>query len=199
MHHSPKRTAVLDARRIIVAACHQLEVDVDRLRGSERAPEVQRARQLTCYVLRQAGYTLVEIAQLLGRDHSTVLYALRRVDESAALAEQGWELVEGILPFLEDRGEEWPVIQIPDEALPRALLRPLWGRCSLPEMRAVRAYVLGPLLGHERVRPAQAVQGYWVIAMRPEVRQAVETVLEASGYGAHVGVLRHQLARERRS
>jgi hypothetical protein len=148
-------------------------------------------------VLQRAGFTLLEIGGLLGRDHSTVIHAIRQVERSVDLTEQGRELVESILPFLGEAGDDWPDVQVPDEALPRALLRALWGRCNLQEMRAVRAYVLGPILGFERVRPAQAMQGFWVIATQPVVQHAVEAVLEAGGHGAYGGLIRRQVARAR--
>ncbi len=183
------------AQRIIAEACRHLQVAEQRLRSRARDPQTAQARQLVCFLLVQAGYSITEVGHLLARDHSTVVHALTRVERSPSLAEQGRELVECVLPFIGEADDDWTPVRLPVEALSRVLLRALLGLGTVAEVRAVRAYVLGTLLGRERAPAAQAVWGLRLLACRPTMRAAVERALVACGLPAYVGLIPLQMTR----
>jgi chromosomal replication initiator protein len=63
------------------AVCVVLHLSRDDLLSPSRAPDVTRARHLAMYLTRQlTGLSLADIARSFQRDHSTVLHAIRRVD-----------------------------------------------------------------------------------------------------------------------
>ena len=65
------------------AVCAVLHLSVDEMLSTRRTPEIARARQLAMYLSRETtGLTLKSIAAQFDRDHSTVLYAVRRVEQS---------------------------------------------------------------------------------------------------------------------
>jgi chromosomal replication initiator protein len=73
--HAPSVAAIQDA------VCVVLHLSRDDLLSPSRVPEVTRARHLAMYLTRQlTGLSLANIARSFQRDHSTVLHAIRRVD-----------------------------------------------------------------------------------------------------------------------
>ena len=66
------------------AAALDIGVPMAELRGRRRDPRTVRARDLVCARLRAAGLSLPTIGRLVNRDHSTVLYALRKMADPAA-------------------------------------------------------------------------------------------------------------------
>jgi chromosomal replication initiator protein len=72
-----------DVTQIQRIVAKYFDVTVESLRGKRRTSQVALARQVAMYVTKQhTGMTLVEIGKKFGnRDHSTVIYALSRVDE----------------------------------------------------------------------------------------------------------------------
>jgi chromosomal replication initiator protein len=63
------------------AVCAVLHLSPHELLSPSRAPRVTRARHLAMYLTRQlTGLSLAEIARGFRRDHSTVLHAVRRID-----------------------------------------------------------------------------------------------------------------------
>jgi chromosomal replication initiator protein len=72
------------AAAIVDATAREFHVGRDELEARNRRPEVARARQVAMYLLRDlTDHSLPEIGRELGgRNHATVLHALRRVDES---------------------------------------------------------------------------------------------------------------------
>ena len=60
-------------------------VSVASLRKKDRRAVLADARAVVAFLLRERGWTLMEIAGLLERDHSTVHHLIRRVKRS-------WEL-----------------------------------------------------------------------------------------------------------
>ena len=71
-------------KRVIESVAQVFAVEVDDLRGSSRKRMVSRARQLAMSLLRQhTSLSLSKIGQCLGgKDHTTVLYAVRRVNKT---------------------------------------------------------------------------------------------------------------------
>jgi hypothetical protein len=181
--------------RIIALATHYLGVDWDRLLSRRRDQDTVEARQLLCYVLGRAGYTAAGIARLLDRNHSTILHAIRQVEGSDALLDEGQRLATTVLPLAGEDGTGRPLSDIPLRAVSRSLLRALLGRASLRDVRAVRAYVCGTLLGRERVSSSQAAWGLCVLVARPRLRARVEDVLQTCGLPAYCGLIEVQLQR----
>lgn len=72
-----------DITQIQRSVAKHFDVTVESLRGKRRTSQVALARQVAMYIAKQhTGLTLVEIGKRFGnRDHSTVIYALSRVDE----------------------------------------------------------------------------------------------------------------------
>ena len=69
-------------RAIQEAVCAVLHLSPHDLRSTSRTPHVTRARHLAMYLARQlTGLSLAEIARAFDRDHSTVLHAIRRVND----------------------------------------------------------------------------------------------------------------------
>ena len=73
--------------KILEAVAHDGGVDVKDLLGQNRSAKVARPRQIAMYLLRELNETsLPQIGELLGgRDHTTVLYAIRKVAEDEKL------------------------------------------------------------------------------------------------------------------
>lgn len=74
----PRMIAGVEMVRLVGLA---LEVDPAALRSHERHRSLSRARDIAAYVLRErGGFSYPEIGALLGgRDHSSVMAAVRRV------------------------------------------------------------------------------------------------------------------------
>ena len=66
-----------------VAALYSL--DVEDLTGTSRAPRHVTARQVAAYTMRQAGHSFPVIGRALRRDHTTAMYAVRRVERTPPL------------------------------------------------------------------------------------------------------------------
>lgn len=79
---------------IIASAADLYGVDVDEVLSTSRADRATRARQSACWLLRGRGMSLPEIGRALGRDHSTVLYSIRRIDADAGRRALLWKLLD---------------------------------------------------------------------------------------------------------
>jgi len=90
--------------QIIALAADYLGVEWESIHGRRRDQHIVEARHLLCYLLDRAGYTRAAIGRLLGRDHSTIIHAIGRVERSEALADEGWWLVRAVLPFVGEGG-----------------------------------------------------------------------------------------------
>jgi len=66
---------------VVEAAAGYFGVPAEQLLGRSRAPRLALARQVAMYLCRElAGLSLPEVGQAVGgRDHSTVLHAVRKV------------------------------------------------------------------------------------------------------------------------
>ena len=79
-----QRLADSDFLGFVKAAADLYGVLVDNICGDSRDPAVVRARHMTCWLLRERGYTTVRIGEILRRDHSTVIYGSRAIDTDPA-------------------------------------------------------------------------------------------------------------------
>ncbi len=85
------------ANRIIDAVCSYYDVSSQSLGGQGRGKRVTTARHVAMYLLRHdACQPLAQIGRLFGdRDHSTVLYACRKIDrENTAIPQTSADLLE---------------------------------------------------------------------------------------------------------
>jgi hypothetical protein len=76
------------------ACCHP----GDLIGGGTRSPDLRQARQAVCWELVRRGLAAAEVGRLLKLDHTTVLHAVRRVDELVK-AQHLW--MEGLLAALD--------------------------------------------------------------------------------------------------
>ena len=66
--------------RIINEVCHEHGITRDELISPSRVLHLARIRQLAMWRCRQAGVSLPAIGRYFGRDHTTVLHAVRKID-----------------------------------------------------------------------------------------------------------------------
>ncbi len=73
----------VDPQRILDIVCATYNLSLERLLSHDRSRPVALPRQIAMYLLRQeANLSLPQIGELLGgRDHSTVLYAIRKISD----------------------------------------------------------------------------------------------------------------------
>lgn len=60
--------------------CNLLGVTIEEAKGPVRYSEIVRARQIYCYFAREMGYTYQKVASVINRDHATVIYACKVVE-----------------------------------------------------------------------------------------------------------------------
>ena len=70
------------AEAVLEAVAQYFDLTTEALSGKSRAKEIAEARHIAMYLLREDAHQRVtEIARLLGgRDHSTIIYGLRKID-----------------------------------------------------------------------------------------------------------------------
>lgn len=71
----PGRAAVLRAIRDVSA---QSGVPVGAIMGHDRRPRIVAARHLAMRVAHYAGVSFAEIGRVMGRDHTSVMHAVRK-------------------------------------------------------------------------------------------------------------------------
>ena len=68
---------------IISQVCKFYSVDEEKLRGTQKTKGISEARQVAMYLIRKlTNLSLPDIGKEFNRDHSTVLYAIRKVETS---------------------------------------------------------------------------------------------------------------------
>ena len=60
--------------------CNLLGVTVEEAKGTVRYSEIVRARQIYSYFARKMGFTYKKVASVINRDHATVIYACKVVE-----------------------------------------------------------------------------------------------------------------------
>lgn len=63
---------------MVESICERYGVTPDDILGPKRWPRIVRARDALCCSLHGSGMASTDIGRLLGRDHSTVLTAIKR-------------------------------------------------------------------------------------------------------------------------
>lgn len=71
--------------RCFTVACHHFDVTGDALLGRGRDRATVDARHVAMWLMRDGGRPYAEIGRELGVDHSTVIYAVRRVNTDEQL------------------------------------------------------------------------------------------------------------------
>ncbi len=93
----------ISPRRVIEAVATSEGIAVDDLLGQNRSAKIAIPRQLAMYILREfSEISLPQIGELLGgRDHTTVLYAAKKVDEDEKLKKRAEAIWNNLLnqPF----------------------------------------------------------------------------------------------------
>lgn len=73
-------------KHILSLVCQYFQVDEDALRSRSRKKMLSEARRLAAYLLRKhSDLSLMDIGSLIGRDHTTVLHAIQKVEEEIKL------------------------------------------------------------------------------------------------------------------
>ena len=83
--------------RLAAAAARAVGVEVEHVLSSDRHGRVVLARQLAMVCARRRGYSLLEVARAFARNHTTVLYAERRIAERQRTDPTITELLRSIM------------------------------------------------------------------------------------------------------
>lgn len=73
----------MTADQLITTTAYLFQVDRAALLGRSRVARIAEARQALAWALRQSDWTLEAIGELLDRDHTTIIYAIDRIDRKA--------------------------------------------------------------------------------------------------------------------
>lgn len=66
--------------RVIAVSAAHFAVSPGQIASAEKGRDVVKARMVAAWLLRQDGRSYPEIGQALGKDHSTIIHAVKRVD-----------------------------------------------------------------------------------------------------------------------
>lgn len=78
---------------IIGQAADLYGVGLEEVLSDSRDARVVKARQAACWLLRGYGLSFPRIATIVGRDHTTVMYAVRKVDADPSIRGLLWPLL----------------------------------------------------------------------------------------------------------
>jgi chromosomal replication initiator protein len=82
---------------IISQVCKYYNVDESTLRGTLKTKGITEARQMAVYLIRQlTNLSLPDIGNVLNRDHSTILYSIRKVEVAAKSDERMKDTIRDI-------------------------------------------------------------------------------------------------------
>lgn len=92
----------LHADDIINYVCSYYKIKPTQLKGPKRTASLVKARQVAMYLIyKELGVTLVEIGNLLGgRDHTTIIHGVEKIEKLVDNKEQITEDILGITKFL---------------------------------------------------------------------------------------------------
>ncbi|AGY56248.1 chromosomal replication initiator protein DnaA [Gloeobacter kilaueensis] len=101
---SPPRTrGEITDEAILDLVCNEMKVTLEDLRSESRRRDISQARQMCMYLLRKyTDLSLPKIGQALGgKDHTTVLYAIDKIDQSRSRDPEVQRLLNGLCNRLE--------------------------------------------------------------------------------------------------
>ena len=91
---------------IIDEVCAYYNTQPDQVRGQDQTKVVSLARQIAMYLVRRmTSLTLKDIGTEFGRDHATVLYAIKRVEQMVKSQPEIAEIVKDITANIDARYE----------------------------------------------------------------------------------------------
>lgn len=73
----------LDAKNVAVRAMHQTRMSWPELVQKRRTRRISHKRWEAFRIFQDAGYSVLEIGDFFGMDHTSVLYGLRRLGEKS--------------------------------------------------------------------------------------------------------------------
>src|SRR5690606_9856807 len=77
-----QRRQVTSATDVIEAVCEHFNVSEKDLRGRARTRDIAHPRQVAMYLLREeTEISLEEVGRTLGRDHTTVMHGIRKIEK----------------------------------------------------------------------------------------------------------------------
>jgi chromosomal replication initiator protein len=65
---------------VLLVVCKRFDVTLVQLRSTDRTRQFVHARHVAAWLLRQRGLNLSEIGRALGKDHSTISAALKKIE-----------------------------------------------------------------------------------------------------------------------
>ena len=71
--------------RVVAVTAAHFAVSPGQLSSVEKSRDVVRARMVAAWLLRQDGRPYTEIGKVLGKDHTTIMHAVKRVDADEGL------------------------------------------------------------------------------------------------------------------
>ncbi len=82
-------TEILHPDTIVTTICSYYDIKATQLKGAKRDSHLVRPRHICMYLLKETGLTYAEIGNLLGgRDHSTVMHAVEKIEKLASLSDK---------------------------------------------------------------------------------------------------------------
>lgn len=80
-----ERMASVGAETVIGRCAELYGTTITDVLAGDRKRQSANARQASCWLLRRHGLSFPRIGELLDLDHTTVMYACRKIDSSAAI------------------------------------------------------------------------------------------------------------------
>lgn len=71
--------------RVIATAGHHFSVSADDITGPGRSHDIVDARHVAAWLLRESGWSFPQIGEAMGKDHTTVMHGVKRVDKTPEL------------------------------------------------------------------------------------------------------------------
>ncbi|PRQ11111.1 chromosomal replication initiator protein DnaA [Corynebacterium sp. 13CS0277] len=100
---------VITPEMILEATSEYFEFSIDVLRGSGKTRDVVRARQLAMYLCRElTELSLPKIGEAFGKDHSTVIHAVRKIGDSMSEDRTIYDQVQMLTQNIKNRGRAIP-------------------------------------------------------------------------------------------
>lgn len=87
------RTVLVDANMIIECVCRYFGITVEEMMGKSRAKPIAHPRQIAMYLARShTSLSFPDLERIFERDHTTVLYAVRKIKDGLANKESYLEM-----------------------------------------------------------------------------------------------------------
>lgn len=98
--------AIEDEReRVVYCISEYFELTKEQLTSERRFYPIPIARALVCYCLYQIGSTLMSLGGFLNKDHSTIIYNKRRIEQLREIRDKK------VLHYIEDITNKYPCME----------------------------------------------------------------------------------------